>query len=289
MASKNTNTSTRELSFKARQAMLGKDGSVMMLDCKPATVYGFLHTCNAGRQVTFCKGSGWDVDFFGEPIAIMEHNRMYYAFSPKTGVKIEIEKYGVGGADSLQDLITELVVAYMNDPDHKRDELYSELANEQEVKIFNDFVEKVLATESKASKASKANKDASKDKKVPAKDFIGTTIDLGTWQISFDGKRNKTVVQFTGDPTGEQDWEPESEIVNAVEMAGFWRTKSEYPEYTKKLTFKAYRAALALADEIREIQKEIAGRPPKVKERKMELASGDELMTFDGIGDLPWE
>lgn len=74
--------------------------------------------------------------------------------------------------------------------------------------------------------------------KVPEKTFIGEVITGNGWRILFDGETSRTRVIFTGTPT--------EAARAAVESAGFYYSKV-MNSWNKKLTFKAYRAAKALA------------------------------------------
>lgn len=75
-------------------------------------------------------------------------------------------------------------------------------------------------------------------------DFIGETITGNGWKILFDSETARTRVMF--------DEEPTDAARSAVENAGFYY--SPYMNsYNKKLTKKAHRAALALADTLREL------------------------------------
>jgi hypothetical protein len=79
---------------------------------------------------------------------------------------------------------------------------------------------------------------------VPAKDFIGKTIQGEGWQIIFDGNAARTRVIL-------QDSASDA-MREAVKAAGFyWSNNLE--SYNKKLTFKAYRAAQALAQKLNAI------------------------------------
>jgi len=79
---------------------------------------------------------------------------------------------------------------------------------------------------------------------LPAKPFIGQTIQGETWKIYFDGDKGRTRVIFTD--------KPNERAREAVQAAGFyWSPVME--SWNKKLTFKAYRAAQALALQLREL------------------------------------
>lgn len=79
---------------------------------------------------------------------------------------------------------------------------------------------------------------------APDKSFIGTTIQGPGWRIVFDGDAARTRVIL-------QDGAPDA-MREAVQAAGFyWSSVQE--SYNKKLTFKAYRAAQALAQQLHAI------------------------------------
>lgn len=95
---------------------------------------------------------------------------------------------------------------------------------------------------------------------APEKDFIGETITGNGWRIFFDGASNRTRVIFDSDPTDAAR--------AALEKAGFYYSQT-MNSYNKKLTFKAHRAALDLANELRDLYvseqpKRPRGRPRKV-------------------------
>lgn len=76
---------------------------------------------------------------------------------------------------------------------------------------------------------------------VPEKTFIGQRIQGAGWQIYFDGDMGKTRVIF--------DRVPAADVRQAVKAAGFWWS-SYTRSWHKGLTFKAYRAAQKLAEEL---------------------------------------
>jgi len=73
---------------------------------------------------------------------------------------------------------------------------------------------------------------------TPEKTFIGETITGGNWKILFDPETQRTRV-FLENGSEKQK--------NAITAAGFWWSGA-MNSYNKKLTFKAYRAAKALAE-----------------------------------------
>ena len=75
-------------------------------------------------------------------------------------------------------------------------------------------------------------------------DFVGETIAGNGWKILFDGETDRTRVMF--------DTEPTDAALAAVEDAGFYYSQN-MNSYNKKLTKKAHRAALTLADRLREL------------------------------------
>ena len=76
---------------------------------------------------------------------------------------------------------------------------------------------------------------------VPEKTFIGETIQGNGWRILFDGETARTRVIFDGAPSPA--------VKAALEKAGFYYS-GKMNSWNKKLTFKAYRAANALAGEL---------------------------------------
>lgn len=79
---------------------------------------------------------------------------------------------------------------------------------------------------------------------VPEKAFVGTSLKGKGWKILFDGDHDRTRVIFTRKPS--------KAAREAVEKAGFyWSPVME--SWNKKLTHKAFRAAQALALELRAV------------------------------------
>ncbi|NLV58652.1 MAG: hypothetical protein GXY67_07760 [Clostridiales bacterium] len=79
---------------------------------------------------------------------------------------------------------------------------------------------------------------------VPDKNFVGKEIAGNGWKILFDAAQERTRVIFEGEPT--------KAALVTVEKAGFyWSTVMQ--SFNKKLTFKAYRAAQALALDLRAV------------------------------------
>lgn len=76
---------------------------------------------------------------------------------------------------------------------------------------------------------------------VPEKTFIGDSIQGKGYKIYFDGSTSRTRVIFDSTPTDAAR--------AAVEKAGFYFSAA-MNSWNKKLTFKAYRAALALSGEL---------------------------------------
>ena len=76
---------------------------------------------------------------------------------------------------------------------------------------------------------------------VPEKTFIGDSIQGKGYKIYFDGNTSRTRVIFDADPTAAAR--------AALDKAGFYFSAA-MNSWNKKLTFKAYRAALALNAEL---------------------------------------
>ncbi|MEG1516588.1 MAG: hypothetical protein RSD95_17000, partial [Clostridia bacterium] len=79
---------------------------------------------------------------------------------------------------------------------------------------------------------------------IPEKSFIGLEIKGNGWKILFDGSHERTRVIF-GD-------KPSAAAKATVEKAGFYWSPV-LQSWNKKLTFKAYRAAQALALDLRAV------------------------------------
>lgn len=76
---------------------------------------------------------------------------------------------------------------------------------------------------------------------VPEKTFIGESITGNGWKILFDGETSRTRIIFESKPTDAAR--------AALDKAGFFFSAA-MNSWNKKLTFKAYRAAQALAGEL---------------------------------------
>ena len=79
---------------------------------------------------------------------------------------------------------------------------------------------------------------------VPEKTFIGETIQGNGWKILFDGALQRTRIIFEADPLDAAR--------AALDAAGFYYS-SNMNSWNKKLTFKAYRAAKTLSEELNRI------------------------------------
>ena len=79
---------------------------------------------------------------------------------------------------------------------------------------------------------------------VPEKTFVGQTIRGNGWQVYFDGDLQRTRIIF--------DQEPTPAAKKAVQDAGFYYS-GQMKSWNKKLTFKAYRAAKVLSDQLSKI------------------------------------
>ena len=76
---------------------------------------------------------------------------------------------------------------------------------------------------------------------VPEKTFVGESITGNGWKILFDGETSRTRIIFESKPTDAAR--------AALDKAGFFFSAA-LNSWNKKLTFKAYRAAQALAGEL---------------------------------------
>lgn len=75
---------------------------------------------------------------------------------------------------------------------------------------------------------------------VPEKSFIGTRLDGAGYSIFFNGEAQRTQIRFAADA--------DSRMIEAAKAAGFYYSPTS-GTYNKKLTFKAYRAAVALTEQ----------------------------------------
>ena len=117
--------------------------------------------------------------------------------------------------------------------------------------VYHDCFEAAMAAkkqpakqaEDKPAAPAKQEKPAAEPAKPVAapteKAWIGTTITGKGWRIAFDEATQRTRVSFDADPSAKQK--------ATVEAAGFYFS-AQLKSWNKKLTCKAYRAALALAD-----------------------------------------
>ena len=92
----------------------------------------------------------------------------------------------------------------------------------------------------KAAKQPATEKPAAEPAKpvdVASKSWIGTTVEGKGWRIAFDEATQRTRVIFDADPSAKQK--------AAIDAAGFYWSNTT-KSWNKKLTCKAYRAAMAL-------------------------------------------
>ena len=75
---------------------------------------------------------------------------------------------------------------------------------------------------------------------VPEKSFIGTRLDGAGYSIFFNGEAQRTQIRFAADA--------DSRMIEAAKAAGFYYSPTS-GTYNKKLTFKAYRTAVALTEQ----------------------------------------
>jgi len=103
------------------------------------------------------------------------------------------------------------------------------------------------AKQPKAAEPAKQAKPAAEPAKpVAAADaWIGTTIEGKGWRVAFDEATQRTRVIFDADPSAKQR--------AAIDAAGFYWSNTT-KSWNKKLTRKAYRAALALAETLNAIK-----------------------------------
>ena len=76
-------------------------------------------------------------------------------------------------------------------------------------------------------------------RRIPEKTFIGQSIVGKGWKILFDGNAERTRIIF--------DAEPVKAAVTALADAKFYYSPT-MGSYNKKLTFKAYRAAVKVSE-----------------------------------------
>lgn len=100
---------------------------------------------------------------------------------------------------------------------------------------IQDAAEVQDAAEEKPARNPKQERGA-----VPEKSFIGTRLDGAGYSIFFNGEAQRTQIRFAADA--------DSRMIEAAKAAGFYYSPTS-GTYNKKLTFKAYRAAVALAEQ----------------------------------------
>ncbi len=106
------------------------------------------------------------------------------------------------------------------------------------------------AKQPKAEKpAAKAEKPAAakqpKSEPLTVANYVGKTVVGDGWKIAFDATAQRTRVTFAKDPTPAQK--------QAIDAAGFYWSAA-MGSFNKKLTAKAFRAAMALADTLQALK-----------------------------------
>lgn len=101
--------------------------------------------------------------------------------------------------------------------------------------------ETISTDETPAARPDRAPLDKPARGPVPEKTFIGQAITGNGWKILFDGETARTRIIFESNPTDAAR--------AALDKAGFFFSAG-MNSWNKKLTFKAYRAAQALAAEL---------------------------------------
>ena len=145
------------------------------------------------------------------------------------------------------ELETMMIDVGMLDPNETIDSAAADTEPEHVAADAAETVETVAHDDAKADDAETAHKDAKTDAKnahgpVPPKTFAGTQINGNGWKIRFDDKTGRTRVILTdGAPAIMQ---------KLVTAAGFWYSPNQ-KSYNKKLSWKAYRAALKLAEQLK--------------------------------------
>lgn len=119
--------------------------------------------------------------------------------------------------------------AKTNQEPERRENISNETERAENISNEQDHAENI---------SDQAGNDQKRAGNVPEKTFIGETITGGNWKILFDPETQRTRV-FLDNGSEKQK--------NAITAAGFWWSGA-MNSYNKKLTFKAYRAAKALAE-----------------------------------------
>lgn len=113
---------------------------------------------------------------------------------------------------------------------------------EEQLSIFDLPAEPEPSADTKTAAAAEVP-EASAESSPAAVDkpWIGTTIRGSWWEIAFDGDARRTRLTLSH--------EPSEKAAAYIQGAGFWAAK-DGTTFTRKLTCKAYRAALALAAQL---------------------------------------
>lgn len=106
---------------------------------------------------------------------------------------------------------------------------------ERHIYLNDNEVQDADAAEEKPARDPKQARGA-----VPEKSFIGTRLDGAAYSIFFNGEAQRTQIRFAADA--------DSRMIEAAKAAGFYYSPTS-GTYNKKLTFKAYRAAVALTEQ----------------------------------------
>ena len=217
------------------------------------------NTATATKRMTIDADTGWKFTpasialnghvFEADKYAVAEKGDVY-VLAKVEGVAVRIH---VGKASPVYHEALEAAVAFKAQPKAvKPAEKPAEPAKPVETKAAEPAKQAKPATKRKApAKAAKQPAEtkpaAEPAKPVPAADtaWIGTTIEGKGWRVAFDEATQRTRVIFDADPSAKQR--------AAIDAAGFYWSNTT-KSWNKKLTRKAYRAALALAETLNAIK-----------------------------------
>lgn len=192
--------------------------------------------------------SGWKFEKCGYTFDIYKDNKDYCILLHGTGLKVAT---AYKKADCIAAISPDLVQIINKDPGkiRKYTNNFYNLMSAAGYKNYIDFSADPAPEAAETNAAESAPKttiidnsandstEIQPDTKKPEKAFIGTTISGPGYKIYFDPDLQRTRIIYEIKPTAA--------AIAAIQAAGFYWS-SVQKSYNKKLTFKAYRAALAL-------------------------------------------
>lgn len=199
---------------------------------------------------------GGNINIIGRPEALAEIREMIDTWARKDAEKAQAE------ADQAEALPAETTAAAADDDfiiapaGRTFDNYWTEDAEPAAQEAAPEPASAAESAESakpaeQATEAEKPLKKAVNDAETPEKPFAGQKILGRGWYIYFDAEENRTRVIF--------ERIPHADVRKLLKEKGFYWCPG-LMSWNKKLTWKAYRAALALAEELQSV-------PPIKKQR----------------------